>query len=89
MLRSFALFLKNNKTINVTITGHTDNVGDSSENLILSQKRAEEIKKYLISQKVSSSQIETEGKGSSKPITNNDSSQGREQNRRVEVKIIK
>ena len=89
MLRSFALFLKNNKTINVTITGHTDNVGNTSDNLLLSQKRAEEIKKYLVSQKVSSSQIETEGKGSSEPITNNDSSQGRVKNRRVEVEIIK
>ena len=88
MLQSFALFLKNNKTINVTITGHTDNAGNTSDNLLLSQKRAEEIKRYLVSQKVSSSQIETEGKGSSEPIANNNFFQGRVKNRRVEVEII-
>jgi len=71
------------------LEGHTDNVGKEDYNLKLSKKRAESVKKYIESKGIMPSRITADGFGSTKPITDNTTEEGREKNRRVEFKIIK
>lgn len=68
----------------IHIIGHTDNIGDSTTNKVLSKNRAEGIKTYLVSQGVLSENIVTEGLGSEKPIADNSTDIGRQLNRRIE-----
>jgi len=70
------------------ISGHTDNVGDDNANLVLSKKRAESLKNYLVSKGISADRMETLYFGETKPIADNNSPEGREKNRRVEMKIV-
>ena len=71
----------------ILVTGYTDNTGNDSINIPLSQARAQSVKNYLSSQGVSSSRIDAQGLGSSNPIASNSTSAGKEQNRRVEISI--
>ncbi len=82
--------LSENQSINVTITGHTDNVGNEKENQKLSEKRAEAVANYFESNfGISKSRFKTNGKGQNEPIAENDSENGKKQNRRVEFNITK
>jgi outer membrane protein OmpA-like peptidoglycan-associated protein len=69
------------------IEGHTDSQGSDSYNQTLSERRADAVKVFLIDEGVSPSRLQTRGYGELAPIANNDTSEGRAQNRRVEVKI--
>jgi len=70
------------------IVGHTDSVGKAAYNLHLSQKRAQAVKKYLVSvRKLKSKKIIALGRGEEEPIADNGNFQGREDNRRVELSI--
>ena len=71
----------------VTITGHTDNVGNPSSNLVLSNKRAEAVKQYLIGRNISAARLSTTGKGDADPIASNDNEEGRTRNRRIEFTL--
>lgn len=71
----------------ILVTGYTDNTGNDSINIPLSQARAQSVKNYLSSQGVSSSRIDAQGLGSSNPIASNATAAGKEQNRRVEISI--
>ena len=71
----------------VLITGHTDNVGNSTANLALSNKRAEAVKQYLIGRNISAARLSTTGKGDSDPIASNDNEEGRTRNRRIEFTL--
>lgn len=71
----------------LSINGHTDNTGSSRINDSLSKARAEAVASYLISQGLPSNIITSKGYGSSFPIASNDSSSGRQQNRRVEIEV--
>jgi len=73
----------------VKVEGHTDSVGTADYNFKLSQLRAASVAKYLIQKGVPTSRIETTGYGETKPIASNVTNQGRQQNRRVEVVILK
>jgi len=73
----------------VKVEGHTDSVGSADYNLKLSQLRAASVAKYLIQKRVPTSRIEISGYGETKPIAPNVTIQGRQQNRRVEVVILK
>ena len=86
-LNSLADYLLQNKEINAEIIGHTDSDGDATANRILSQSRAEEVKRYLVSLGVQESRIKATGKGESEPRTENETAEGRAMNRRVEVKL--
>ena len=88
ILNKIAESLKENSKEKIQIEGHTDNVGPSSYNLSLSQRRAESVKNYLASQGVKKSQLETKGFGSDQPVATNDTKEGRAKNRRVEFKRI-
>jgi outer membrane protein OmpA-like peptidoglycan-associated protein len=74
--------------IQVRIEGHTDNVGSASFNQILSGKRAMSVKRYLIERGIEPERLLIAGFGSSKPIADNATMQGRALNRRVEFIII-
>lgn len=88
-LQKLAEYLIKNEDLTAEILGHTDNVGDSESNKILSQKRAESIKRFLVSLGVNAKRLAAIGKGDSQPKSNNDSEEGRLMNRRVEVRLLK
>jgi outer membrane protein OmpA-like peptidoglycan-associated protein len=73
----------------IRLTGHTDNIDSESFNQALGMRRANIVKKYLLSKGVSTSKIITQSKGETQPIATNDTSEGRAQNRRTELEIIK
>ena len=87
ILRGFARFLKENETITVAIQGHTDDVGDDTENLELSDQRAKAVKKYLASQGISDKRLSAKGFGESKPKVDNSSAFNRSKNRRTDFVI--
>jgi outer membrane protein OmpA-like peptidoglycan-associated protein len=86
-LDKLAVFLNQYPERTVVIEGHADNVGSEDSNLALSQRRADSVKSYLVSQGVGSPRLTATGKGEGSPVAGNDSSTGRQQNRRVEVII--
>lgn len=71
----------------VEIAGHTDNVGDEESNMRLSEARARTVRNYLISKGISPERIIAKGYGESQPIAPNTSAEGRQRNRRTEVRI--
>ena len=71
----------------ILVTGYTDNTGNDSINLPLSQARAQSVKNYLVGQGVASSRIDAQGMGAANPIATNATAAGKEQNRRVEISI--
>ena len=70
------------------ISGHTDNVGNDQANLVLSKKRAEAVKNFMISKTIESERLYVLFFGETMPISSNDTKEGRQKNRRVEMKII-
>jgi outer membrane protein OmpA-like peptidoglycan-associated protein len=80
--------LKENPSINIEISAHTDDVGSDEFNLKLSQKRAHGIVDYLVSQGADRKRLKPIGFGKSKPIAKNDTEEGRAKNRRVELKVL-
>jgi outer membrane protein OmpA-like peptidoglycan-associated protein len=81
--------LKNNPEIRFDIQGHTDNSGSAAHNLALSRERAEAVKQQLISMGVESTRLSTKGMGDTKPIADNNSPEGRANNRRVEFVTLR
>jgi OOP family OmpA-OmpF porin len=73
----------------IRIEGHTDNDASDRYNLKLSNERAAAVKTYLTSKGVDATRMESKGFGESKPIADNTTEEGREQNRRVEIHIVK
>jgi len=71
----------------IEIAGHTDNVGEEVANLQLSQKRAEAVKKHLVSKGITASRVTAKGYGESRPVSDNSSDKGKAMNRRTEVHI--
>lgn len=69
----------------VRLTGHTDNIGGDAYNMDLGQRRAEAIKSILVKYGVPAAQITTESKGRNLPVDSNDTEEGRQNNRRVEL----
>ena len=80
-------FLVKNPLASLTITGHTDNTGDSLNNLILSQQRANEVRRYLVSKGIASTRIKVDGVGDRMPLASNKTKQGKSTNRRVAFKL--
>ena len=77
--------LNANSTTVVYVVGHTDSSGSDAINYPLSQRRAESTRNYLVNKGVSGSRFTTEGKGSTQPVSSNDTVAGRADNRRVEI----
>jgi outer membrane protein OmpA-like peptidoglycan-associated protein len=85
ILDKFAASLVENPSTRVTIIGHTDNTGNDAINNPLSLERASHTRDYLTARGVATSRFNVDGRGSHEPITTNDTSAGRAQNRRVEI----
>ncbi|WP_082191449.1 OmpA family protein [Cellvibrio sp. pealriver] len=86
-LNKLVRFLEQQPERSVVIEGHTDNMGSDSYNQTLSQSRADAVKVFLIEQGIAANRITAVGKGESAPTASNDSSSGRQLNRRVEIVI--
>jgi plastocyanin len=80
--------LKENPTIKVAVQGHTDSIGAADYNMNLSQNRAESVRYYLVSAGVNPQQLVAQGFGLTEPLADNATSQGRAENRRVELKMV-
>jgi len=80
--------MKENHSIKIVITGHTDNYGDPEQNLrYFGMKRAESLKAYMVGKGVPSEQIRCESKGQNEPIAPNDSRTNRAKNRRANIRF--
>ncbi|MFN6944355.1 MAG: OmpA family protein [Cytophagaceae bacterium] len=77
-----------NPKMKIEIAGHTDSVGDQAANQLLSQRRADAIRQWLLSKGISPDRILSKGYGAAKPVADNATAEGRQLNRRTEVKII-
>ncbi|HRX31428.1 MAG TPA: OmpA family protein [Tenuifilaceae bacterium] len=80
--------LKQNPTLKIQISGHTDNQGTEEYNIALSENRAKSVVEYLISKGISPERLTSKGYGESMPISTNNTDEGRAQNRRTEMKIL-
>jgi len=80
-------YLENKPGGQVISSGHTDNRGDATLNQRLSRKRAEFVKNYLVRNGITNTKIQTQFKGSDAPIATNETIEGRQKNRRAEVRI--
>jgi outer membrane protein OmpA-like peptidoglycan-associated protein len=84
-LDSVVEYMAHKKLARIVISGHTDNVGSPKSNKVLSAKRAQSCRDYLISKGIDGSRVEAVGYGDEQPIASNDTEQGRQQNRRIEA----
>ncbi|MDF3028058.1 MAG: OmpA/MotB domain protein [Fluviicola sp.] len=87
-LKNLVEVMKRKKDFKIQIAGHTDSDGEENANQLLSQRRAESVKNYLISQGIEANRIIAKGFGESQPVANNTSPQGKAQNRRTEISIL-
>lgn len=81
-------FFQQYPTLKIEIAGHTDNVGSEEYNQKLSEERANSVKDYLLSQGIPAQNIVGRGYGELEPVTSNDTEEGRQENRRVEFRIL-
>ncbi|HEY9486851.1 MAG TPA: OmpA family protein, partial [Chryseosolibacter sp.] len=88
-LQKILRFLKENPAVKVEISGHTDNTGSPAYNIQLSQKRAQSVNDYLVSNGIASQRLIPKGYGSNQPLSDNESEDGRRKNRRIEFKIMR
>ncbi|MAM87995.1 OmpA family protein [Allohahella sp. A8] len=87
-LKSVAIVLEEFDETTIQVAGHTDSTGAAEYNQSLSQRRADSVGSYLVSQGVASGRVQTKGYGQRDPIASNDTSTGRAANRRVELKLV-
>jgi len=87
-LNSVGLVLAKYADTTVRVSGHTDNTGSHSYNQTLSERRAGSVADYLVTQEVARSRMLTQGMAFDQPIADNDTAEGRAQNRRVEIHIL-
>jgi outer membrane protein OmpA-like peptidoglycan-associated protein len=86
-LSNVAEILKAYPRVSVKIGGYTDNTGDAAANLELSRKRAEAVRNQLEEMGIDAKRISAEGYGAQHPIANNDTAEGRMQNRRIAIRV--
>jgi len=86
-LNDLATLLKAHPEWHLTIEGHTDNAGTPQQNLLLSQKRADAVKAWLMGKDIPAHQLTATGFGQEHPIADNTTTRGRTANRRVELKV--
>ena len=81
--------LNEHPSMEISIDGHTDNVGTTAFNEQLSQARAQAVETYLIGKGITTKRLRVRGYGDTKPVASNDTDEGRQQNRRVEFTIMR
>ena len=87
-LESVAVVLKEYDKTNVKVVGHTDSTGSDSHNQTLSERRAASVGQLLVSHGIAAGRVWTSGFGERYPIASNDTEQGRQANRRVEIELV-
>ncbi len=87
VLEAAAEILKENQNINVIVEGHTDFIGSDQYNQGLSERRANSVKDWLIKNGINASRMSTVGYGEANPVADNDTSEGRLLNRRVQFRV--
>jgi len=80
--------LKDYPKASLAVDGHTDATGTADYNQWLSERRAESVKRYLVGKGIAEERISTKGHGQTKPVAPNNTADGRQRNRRVEVTIL-
>lgn len=88
VLNELADALIANPDVHIRVNGHTDSTGTRGENLRLSQERADAVMEYLIERGVTADRLEAQGFGPDMPIATNETAEGRQENRRVELERI-
>ncbi|MCX6292803.1 MAG: OmpA family protein [Sphingobacteriales bacterium] len=88
VLDELVAYMKRKEDDRIELGGHTDNVGSAASNIKLSADRANTVKAYLVASGINETRIVTKGYGSSKPISDNKTADGRAENRRTEVTIL-
>ncbi len=88
-IQNFTSFMKEHSGYNATIVGYTDSTGPEAYNEVLSQHRADAVKKIIVSEGIEGSRISAVGRGESNPIATNTTKDGRAQNRRIEAELVK
>ena len=81
-------YLKRKEDERIEVGGHTDNVGKAEANIVLSTNRANTVMEYLLSKGIAAERLSAKGYGLTMPIADNDDEEGRQMNRRTEVKIL-
>jgi outer membrane protein OmpA-like peptidoglycan-associated protein len=85
-LKEIGAMLSEHADLKLTIEGHTDNVGSSASNQVLSEKRAAAVRQFLVTSfQIDGARITSQGLGASKPAASNETPEGRQMNRRVEL----
>ena len=79
--------LRNADVVSIKVIGHTDSQGTEAYNQALSERRASSVAAYLLQQGLAPSKLTSEGRGESQPLADNDTEEGRAENRRVELHI--
>lgn len=88
-LNKLVSWLNKNPRIKIEILGHTDNVGDDEDNLILSDNRAKSVYNYLVEHKIAAERLSWKGFGETMPKDTNETEKGRANNRRTEFRIVR
>lgn len=86
-LNDLTITLKEDENLQLKIEGHTDNIGSDKFNLKLSQRRADEVRNYLIKMGIAPERLQSEGMGMHKPLNENLTDSDRAKNRRVEITV--
>lgn len=87
-LDKLVVLLRDNPTIRIQLSGHTDNVGKAEDNLVLSNNRAQAVVKYLVAHGIEQQRLSFKGYGATQPVADNTTEEGRAKNRRTELKVI-
>ncbi len=88
VLNDASALLKTNERVVVEIAGHTDSVGSEQYNQGLSERRANTVRDYLVSQGITATRLTARGYGELQPVATNDTDEGRQLNRRVEMIVL-
>jgi len=83
-----AKMMRQNPNLKIEVQGYTDNIGSEKANKVVSQKRAESVKAYLLARGISADRIKAVGYGEVNSIGDNKDAAGRAMNRRIEFKVI-
>ena len=81
--------LKAYPTAKIQVAGYTDNTGNAEKNVTLSEARATSVKTHLMKMGIDEGRITVKGFGAANPAASNDTSEGRAQNRRIEISMMK
>lgn len=82
---AIAKYRGNASLVSMSVVGHTDSTGSDEYNQELSERRAAAVRDYLVSQNIDGARISASGRGESSPVASNETAEGRQKNRRVEI----